>query len=146
MYRPTSSRIPTTPWWRRKPEPGAISRSPSIPNLQYEAEKELDKAIASSGAKTGSIVAMNPYNGDMLAMANYPRFDPNVPPSPSEPANARSNLAITTPFEPGSVFKVITLSAALETTHLRPDTIINCGNGSINLFGRIIQDEHPHGA
>ncbi len=130
----------------RKPEPGANITLTIDPNLQYDVEKALDAAMKSSGAKTGSVVAMNPYNGDVLAMANRPTYDPNVPQNASEPAGARSNLAITTPFEPGSVFKVITLSAALESTHLKPDTMINCGNGSINLFGRVIHDEHRYSA
>ncbi len=126
----------------RAPDPGANITLTIDPNLQYDAEKELNRAIESSGAKTGSIIAMNPYNGEILALANYPSFDPNTTPGPDEIPGARSNLAITTPFEPGSVFKVITLSAALESTRLRPDSIINCGNGSINLFGRKIHDEH----
>ncbi len=129
----------------RSPEPGDNITLSIDSNLQYVAERELDKAIDSSGAKTGSIVALNPYNGDVLAMANYPRFDPNAPPNSNEPPNARSNLAISTPFEPGSVFKVITLSAALETTQLRPDTIIPCGT-SIKVYDRTIKDEHAHGA
>jgi cell division protein FtsI (penicillin-binding protein 3) len=124
----------------RKPEPGADITLTIDQNLQYDAEKALERAVHSSGAKTGSLVALNPYNGDVLAMANYPAFDPNLPPSRNEPPEARSNLAITTPFEPGSVFKTITLASALETTRLRPDTLINCGNGSINLFGRVIHD------
>jgi cell division protein FtsI (penicillin-binding protein 3) len=128
-----------------KPEPGDNITLTIDSNLQYVAERELDKAIDSSGAKTGSIVALNPYNGDVLAMANYPRYDPNLPPGSGEPSNARSNLAIATPFEPGSVFKVITLSAALETTSLRPDTVIPCGN-SIKVYDLTIRDEHPHGA
>ena len=128
----------------RKPEPGDNLTLSIDSNLQFVAERELDKAIGSSGAKTGSIVAVNPYTGDVLAMANYPRFDPNVAPGSNEPPNARSNLAITTPFEPGSVFKVITLSAALETTALRPDTIIPCGT-SIKVYDRTIKDEHAHG-
>src|SRR5665213_2268242 len=65
----------------RAPEAGADLTLSIDPNLQYEAERQLDKAIASSRARTGSIVAINPYNGDILAMANYPRYDPNVPPS-----------------------------------------------------------------
>ena len=129
----------------RKPEPGENITLSIDSNLQFVAERELDKAIDSSGAKTGSIVALNPYTGDVLAMANYPRFDPSVAPTPNEPPNARSNLAITTPFEPGSVFKVITLSAALETTQLRPDTVIPCG-ASIKVYDRTIHDEHAHGA
>jgi len=130
----------------RAPEPGEDIVLTIDPNLQYVAERELDKTIVTSHAKTGSIVAIDPYSGEILAMANYPRFDSNVPPGPKDPPNARSNLAIATPFEPGSVFKTITLSAALETTNLRPETIINCGNGSINLFGRIIHDHNSYSA
>src|SRR5580692_5906656 len=124
----------------RKPEPGADITLTIDQNLQYEAEKEIARAAQASGAKSGSIVVMNPYNGEILAMANYPTFAPNEPPVPGENILARSNLAITTPFEPGSVFKVITLAAALETTKLRPDSPINCGNGSFNLLGRVIHD------
>src|SRR5277367_2170149 len=128
----------------RKPETGSDLTLTIDGNLQYEAEKQLDKAVHSSHARSGSIVALNPYTGEILAMANYPTYDPNNPPSASDPENARSNLAITTPFEPGSVFKTVTVSAALETTRLRPDTLINCGNGQINLFGRIIHDTHRY--
>ncbi len=130
----------------REPEPGADLTLTIDPNLQYEAERQLDKAIISSHAKSGSVVIVNPYNGDILAMANYPRYDPNLPKSADEEPGARNNIAISTPFEPGSVFKVITLSAALETTSLRPETIINCGNGVINLFGRIIHDHNSYSA
>ena len=59
---------------------------------------------------------------------------------------ARENLAVSAPFEPGSVYKVITLSSALETTNLRPESMINCGNGSINLFGRVIHDHSRYAA
>jgi cell division protein FtsI (penicillin-binding protein 3) len=128
----------------RKPEPGADIILTIDQNLQYEAEKEIARAAHDSGAKSGSIVVMNPYTGEILAMANYPAFDPNEVPAPGESMGSRSNLAIATPFEPGSVFKVITLAAALETTKLRPDSMINCGNGSISLFGRVIHD-HVHG-
>src|SRR5262249_30248318 len=116
------------------------------PNLQYLAEKELDKAIIPSGATTGSVIVINPSNGDILAMAVYPRYDPNEPPGPNEPKEARSNRAISTPFEPGSVFKVFTLTAALENTNLRPDTIVNCGNGQINLYGNVIHDHDRYAA
>jgi cell division protein FtsI (penicillin-binding protein 3) len=128
----------------RQPEPGEDITLSIDSNLQYVAERELDKAIESSGAKTGSIVALNPYTGDVLVMANYPRFDPNAPPSSSEPPNARSNLAITTPFEPGSVFKVVTLTAALESLKYKPETMIPCGS-TLRVYDRTIKDEHPHG-
>src|SRR5580692_3424792 len=129
----------------RKPEPGADITLTIDQNLQYEAEKEIVRAALASGAKSGSIVVMNPYNGEILAMANYPTFDPNEPPAPGEATDARSNLAISTPFEPGSVFKVVTLAAALETTKIRPETMINCGNGSFRLLGRVIHDTHSYG-
>lgn len=129
----------------RKPEQGSDITLSIDSNLQFVAERELDKAIESSGAKTGSIVALNPYSGDVLAMANYPRFNPNVPPAPGESRSGRSNLAIETPFEPGSVFKIVTVSAAIETNSFQPDSIVNCG-GSINLGGKSFRDEHGHGA
>ncbi len=124
----------------RPPEPGANLTLTIDPNLQYDAEQALAAAAVRAHARTGSLVALNPVTGEVLAMANYPAFDPNVPPRRGESLDARSNLAVATPFEPGSVFKVITLAAALETTKLTPDTMINCGNGTIKLAGRVIHD------
>ncbi len=113
--------------------------------IQFVAEQELAKMVAAHHAKSGSLVAMDPRTGDILAMANMPTFDPNEPPKPGRMA-ARANLAVSTPFEPGSVYKVITLSSALETTRLRPESMVNCGNGSINLFGRVIHDHSRYAA
>ena len=124
----------------KQPEPGTNLTLTIDTNLQFDAERALADAVQKANARTGSLVAMNPNTGEILAMANYPTFDPNVSLAPGEPATGRSNLAVTTPFEPGSVFKVITLSAALETTQLTPDSIINCGNGTLSLFGRVIHD------
>jgi cell division protein FtsI (penicillin-binding protein 3) len=129
----------------RKPEPGSNITLTIDSNLQFDAEKALEKAVFANRAASGSLVAMNPYTGEILAMANYPTYDPNAPPTPDEPENARNNIAVTTPFEPGSVFKIVTVAAALESTRLKPETMINCGGGKITLFGRVIHDEHPHG-
>src|SRR5579862_878082 len=129
----------------RPPEPGTNLTLTLDPNLQYEAEKSLAAAVAKTNAKTGSIVVLNPYTGDILAMANYPAYDPNgAQNGEKETPGSRSNLAVATPFEPGSVFKVVTLAAALETTNLTPDSIINCGNGTIKLFGRVIHDHNRY--
>jgi cell division protein FtsI (penicillin-binding protein 3) len=129
----------------RPPEPGTNLTLTIDPNLQYEAERALAAAVIKSSAKTGTIVVLNPYNGDIPAMANYPSYDPNgAQDGVKETLGARSDLAVATPFEPGSVFKVITLAAALETTNLTPDSIINCGNGTINLFGRVIHDHKSY--
>ena len=131
----------------RKPEPGASVTLTIDSNLQYDSEKSLEKAVIANHAASGSLVAMNPYTGEILALANYPTYDPNLPPGSHEPENARNNIAVTTPFEPGSVFKVVTLAAGA----LRVDasasrnSMINCGGGKITLFGRVIHDEHPHG-
>jgi cell division protein FtsI (penicillin-binding protein 3) len=122
-----------------EPQPGQDVQLTIDSRIQFVAEQELSKMVALHHAKSGSLVAMDPRTGDILAMANVPTFDPNEPPKPGAAA-ARENLAVSAPFEPGSVYKVITLSSALETTHLRPESMINCGNGSINLFGRIIHD------
>ncbi|HUA18128.1 MAG TPA: penicillin-binding protein [Bryobacteraceae bacterium] len=127
------------------PEPGQDVHLTIDSRIQYVAEQELGQMVQDRHAKSGSLVAMDPRTGDILALANFPTFDPNERPKPGEMA-AREDLAVTAPFEPGSVYKVITLSAALETTKLRPDSIINCGNGSINLFGRIIHDHSRYAA
>jgi len=112
--------------------------------IQFAAEREIAKAVQLQHARTGSVVVMNPNNGEILALANYPSFDPNQPPKPGENPASRFDLAVSVPFEPGSVFKVVTLSAALETTSLRPDSPINCGNGVLRLPGRVIHEAH-HG-
>jgi len=110
--------------------------------LQFVAEREIAAAVAAHHAASGSVVVMNPYTGDVLALASYPDYDPNLGPQPGDDPSARLNHAVSVPFEPGSVFKVITLSAALETTALTPETPINCNGGAITLFGRTIHDSH----
>jgi cell division protein FtsI (penicillin-binding protein 3) len=130
---------------QQQPLPGQDVRLTIDSRIQSVAEQELAKMVAQHHAKSGSLVALDPRSGDILAMANVPTFDPNEPPKHGDMA-ARENLAVAAPFEPGSVYKVITLSSALETTNLRPESMINCGNGSINLFGRIIHDHSRYAA
>jgi cell division protein FtsI (penicillin-binding protein 3) len=108
--------------------------------IQFAAEKDLKEAVEKNRARTGTVVVMNPHNGEILAMASYPTFDPNVPPHKGEPHLARLNRAVAAPFEPGSVFKVVTLATALETTSLRPESIIPCG--TISMFHRVIHEAH----
>jgi cell division protein FtsI (penicillin-binding protein 3) len=110
--------------------------------IQFVAERELEAGVIAKHAASGSVVVMNPYNGEILALASYPTYDPNEKPGPGEHPTARQNHATSVPFEPGSVFKVITLSAALETTHLTPASMVNCGGGSITLSGKTIHEAH----
>jgi cell division protein FtsI (penicillin-binding protein 3) len=112
--------------------------------MQYVAERELKAGVEAKHARSGTAIVMNPYTGEILALANYPDYDPNRPPKPGDDPIARFNLGASVPFEPGSVFKVVTLSAALETTNLHPDTLIPTGNGILVLPGRVIHESH-HG-
>jgi cell division protein FtsI (penicillin-binding protein 3) len=114
--------------------------------LSHVAQDALKEAVVENHADQGSVVAMDPRTGEILALENYPTYDPNERLHPGQKPYGREDLAVVAPFEPGSVFKVITLSAALETTKLRPESIINCGNGVMSLFSRVIHDTHPHGA
>jgi cell division protein FtsI (penicillin-binding protein 3) len=109
--------------------------------LQFVAEREIAAAVEAHGAVSGSVVVMNPYDGQVLALASYPTYDPNEPPA-SVLDPGRANHATGVSFEPGSVFKVITLSAALETTPLGPESMINCHGGVLTLFTRTIHDSH----
>lgn len=111
--------------------------------IQFAAERELAAAAERSHPKSGSVVVMNAKTGEILALANWPTFDPNHPAAKGA-MSSRNDIAVTTPYEPGSVFKVVTVSAALETTSLNPDTIIPCGNGVLRLGSRVIHEAH-HG-
>jgi len=112
--------------------------------IQFAAERDLKEAVDRTRARTGTVVVMNPHSGEILAMASYPTFDPNTPPRKGEPPSARLNLAVAAPFEPGSVFKVVTLATALETTSLRPDSILPCG--TMKMFNRVIHEaKHQYG-
>ena len=128
-----------------EPRPGTDLTLTIDERIQLPAQEAIARAVQGSHAESGSVVVMDPNNGDILAMASYPPFDPNQPPARGkESQEARFNHAVSVPFEPGSVFKVITLSAALETTTLRPESMINCGNGTLTMAGRTVHEAH-HG-
>lgn len=129
-----------------QPQAGTNLRLTIDSRIQFAAEEYLKQAVEENKCWTGSLVALDPNTGDILAMANYPTYDPNEPVDSPDDIKARLNLSISAPYEPGSVFKVITLTAALETTKLRPETIIDCGNGHITLFGRTIHDHDRYSA
>ncbi len=113
--------------------------------LQEAAEEAIRDAVVKNHGEHGSIVAIDPSNGEILALANYPAYDPNQRLHAGEQPFGREDLAVVAPYEPGSVFKIITLTAALETTRLRPETMIPCAGGVLRMFGRTIHDSHGHG-
>ncbi len=127
-----------------QPRPGISVRLTIDQRVQSAAEAALRRAVEKHSAPSGSVVVMDPNTGDLLAVANYPDFDPNVRPRRSKDLEARMNRAVSIEYEPGSVFKIITMAAGLEQTKLRPDTIIPCGNGVLRLPGRTIRDAHPY--
>jgi cell division protein FtsI (penicillin-binding protein 3) len=112
--------------------------------MQYVAQVALKAGVEAKHARSGTAIVMNPYTGEILALANYPNYDPNTSPTAKEDPMARLDLGASVPFEPGSMFKVITLTAALETTNLRPDSLIPTGNGVLRLPGRTVHESH-HG-
>jgi len=111
--------------------------------IQYIAQRELLAAIEKTHAMAGSVIVMNPNTGEILAMANWPRFNPNV--ASEAPAESRMNRAISALYEPGSTFKVITLAAAFDQDITRPNEVFDCENGAIYIAGHRIRDHKPFG-
>lgn len=111
--------------------------------IQNIAERELYKMYDKYNAKGASIIVMDPKNGDILALANYPNFDLN---NPSKRApDAVRNRAISDFFEPGSIFKIVTASAALEENAVRFTDKFDCENGAWKVGRRTLHDHRPHG-
>jgi len=111
--------------------------------IQYIAERELDKAFKNFHAKGASIVVMDPHTGRILAMANRPTYDLNDHSGVSK--DAMRNRAICDLFEPGSVFKIVTASAALEEKKVTEEDVFFCENGAYRVAGRILHDHASHG-
>src|SRR5256884_272953 len=111
--------------------------------IQYIAERELAAAIAKTHALAGSVVVMNPSNGEILALANWQKFNPNAANEAS--AEARMDRAVTALYEPGSTFKLITLAAAFDQGIVRPEEVFDCENGAVYLAGHRIRDHEPFG-
>ncbi len=124
------------------PVPGKAIKLTIDERLQFLAEQALAYQVKAKHARTGTAIIMNPYTGEILVLANYPTYDPNVAPRTIAERRTHFNLGAQVPFEPGSIFKVLTLSTALETTNLRPESMINCHNGFLALPGRVVHEAH----
>ncbi len=111
--------------------------------IQYIAERELDKAFKQYRAKGASIIVMNPHTGEVLALANRPTFDLN---NYSEAdGDARRDRAVCDLLEPGSVFKIVTASAALEEGLVSEEDRFFCENGAYRVANHILHDHTSHG-
>lgn len=111
--------------------------------IQHLAEKELEAAAKKFRAKAGVAVVMDPFTGEILALANYPFFDPNT--FAAEAADQRRNRAVTDSYEPGSTFKTILAAAALEEGVVGKDDLFYCELGRYSFAGRSIHDTHRYG-
>ena len=115
-------------------------------DVQFLAESELLRAISDTGAEAGTIIVMNPRTGDVLALADYPSYDPNAYFNIDD-AGVFNNLAISGNYEPGSVMKLVTVAAALDRDVIEPDfTYID--NGSLDVGGVTVYnwDRQAYGA
>ncbi|MGA6980032.1 MAG: penicillin-binding protein 2 [Candidatus Sulfotelmatobacter sp.] len=127
----------------KQPEPGENIVLTIDKNIQYIAEKELDQAIQDTHAVAGTVIVENPHTGEILALVNRPTFNPNLR-KQITPA-ALTNRAVSDIYEPGSAFKMVTISAALDEKITNPNEIFDCQMGSIVYNGMRIRDAEPHG-
>ena len=111
--------------------------------VQYEAERALQSAVERAHAKSGSVIVLDPRSGEILALANAPSFDPNN--VSASPADNRRNWALQNIYEPGSTFKIVAFSAAIEKKLARPDDKIDCQMGAITVAGRVVHDHKRFG-
>jgi cell division protein FtsI (penicillin-binding protein 3) len=126
-----------------QPQPGENLVLTVDKNIQYIAEKELDQAIRDTQAIAGTVIVEHPHTGEILALANRPTFNPNLR-KQITPA-ALTNRAVSYVYEPGSTFKLVTISAALEEKLTNPDELFDCQMGSIVYNGMRIRDSKAHG-
>lgn len=112
-------------------------------SIQYKTEAALARAVKSSGAKAGIAIVIDHKTGEILAMANFPTFDPNN----LNTINSENlmNRAVQSVYSPGSVFKLITYSTALEKRLIVSDGMIDSGNGTIEIAGHRFRDSHAIG-
>lgn len=110
--------------------------------LQYIVETEIDKTMAKWKAQAATIIMMEPHTGEILALANRPSFNPNSPGDYN--SEVRRNRAITDIYEPGSTFKIVTATGALEEKLLKNQEIFDVSAGYIMVGGKKIKDDHPH--
>src|SRR5271165_2954030 len=112
-------------------------------NIQYIAERELERGMDETHAIAGTVIVENPHTGEVLALTNRPTFNPNIR---KEIRNeALKDRAVSDIYEPGSTFKMVTISAGLEEKVTRPDEMFDCQMGSIVINGMRIRDSRPHG-
>ncbi|MCS1407004.1 MAG: Peptidoglycan D,D-transpeptidase FtsI [Verrucomicrobia subdivision 3 bacterium] len=110
--------------------------------VQMIVEDELKKGVAAFDPLTATVIVARPHTGEILALANYPTFDPNH--SGDYPVRNRRNRAISDQFEPGSTFKIVSVSAALNEKVVNLGSCFDCENGHIYFMGWSLHDAHRY--
>lgn len=111
--------------------------------VQFFAYQRIRDAVAAHKAKAGSVVVLDVQTGEVLALANYPSYDPGNRQNLS--GEQLRNRALTDVFEPGSTMKPFIAGLALETHRVKPDTLVDTGNGRYPFHGAVISDTKAHG-
>ncbi len=127
----------------KQPAPGQNVVLTIDEQIQYIAERELETAMAQTHAETGTVIVENPHTGEILALANRPTFNPNL--TREITSEKLKNHAVSDVYEPGSTFKLVTISSALEEKLTRPSEVFDCQMGSIVVNGMRIHDDKPWG-
>lgn len=127
----------------KDPEPGKNLILTIDETIQYIAEKELANALRKTRALWGTVIISHPATGEILAMASNPTFNLNTP--PSKVSRVERNRAIHHTFDPGSTFKIVTASAALENKSVRLQDVFDCTPGKIRIPGKTVWDHKKMG-
>ena len=127
----------------REPRPGNLLQLSIDRRIQYFAYHELQNTIEKFHAKSGSVVVLDAANGEVLAVANFPSFNPNV--RNRYQLDSYRNKALTDTFEPGSVIKPFSIASALQSGHFTPETIIDTQPSWMVVHGHTIRDIHNYG-
>ena len=123
----------------REPLPGENLVLSIDTNIQYMAERALDAQMEKMKAAHGTVVVQDPHTGQILALAIAPRFNPND--LRHQDASLLKNLAVSEIFEPGSTFKLVSYSAAIDGAGVQPTDIVDCQGGAMTMYGRTLHDD-----
>ncbi|MFA6921613.1 MAG: penicillin-binding protein 2, partial [Gallionella sp.] len=123
------------------PKPGGDIALSLDSRVQHLAYRELKQAVMQNMAKAGAVVVLDAKSGEVLALANYPSYNPNNRTHVS--TQSMRNRAVADVFEPGSTMKPFTIATALDTGKVRPDTPINTEHGAFTVGNKTIHDTHP---
>jgi cell division protein FtsI (penicillin-binding protein 3) len=124
----------------REPQPGDNLMLSIDENIQFMAERALDHAMEKFHPLNGTVVVQDTHTGQILALAMRPTYNPND--FRHATTGLLRNHAISDVYEPGSTFKLVTYSAALDAAGVEPTDVVDCQGGKITLFGRTIHDSH----